>query len=208
MEAMLKKFQQKYRRVREEMNTWDELQTQFLELFTNVSSIIERLQVLGDTNNYGGLAQVLGITNALLGKQMESLDRLFCSMKDTIKGFHRIVISLEKIVRDGNQLLRSGFKQPSMQQMQLRVGIQPTLSQCMDGLRTLYDMHLSEYLVKSSAVSALTLKSSISDIRTLYQLLADQPNIPKEEVYFQHHIPRRDLLKSIKLMDQPAKCKI
>ncbi|XP_068643241.1 uncharacterized protein At5g43822 isoform X4 [Aristolochia californica] len=184
MEAMLKKFQQKYRRVREEMNTWDELQTQFLELFTNVSSIIERLQVLGDTNNYGGLAQVLGITNALLGKQMESLDRLFCSMKDTIKGFHRIVISLEKIVRDGNQLLRSGFKQPSMQQMQLRVGIQPTLSQCMDGLRTLYDMHLSEYLVKSSAVSALTLKSSISDIRTLYQLLADQPNIPKEEVQF------------------------
>ncbi|KAG9450849.1 hypothetical protein H6P81_010814 [Aristolochia fimbriata] len=184
MEAMLKKFQQKYRTAREEMNRWDELQTQFLKQFMNTLSVIERLPVLGDKNNYGGLAKVPGITNALLGKQMESLERLFYSMNETIKGFHRIVTSLEKIMRDGNQFLKGGSMQLSKQQMQLRVGIRPTLSQCVDGLRTLYEMHHSEYLVKSSAVSALSLKSSANDMRALHQLLADQPNIPKDEVQF------------------------
>lgn len=45
MEAMVKKFQQKYKRVRDEMGRWDELQSRLLSQFGNASSIIERLEV-------------------------------------------------------------------------------------------------------------------------------------------------------------------
>ncbi|XP_077246904.1 pentatricopeptide repeat (PPR) superfamily protein [Tasmannia lanceolata] len=184
MEMLVKKYQQKYRRVRDEMSRWDELQTQLLTQFRNASSIIERLEVLRNTKNYGELTHISGITKVLLGKQMESLNCIFGSMKRTMKEFQSIVISLEKILRDGRQLLKGGSMQPTMHQMQLRVGIRPSLAQCLDGLKSLYEMHHSEYLLKSSTISALTLNSSASDMGGLHQLLADQPNIPKEEVQF------------------------
>lgn len=46
MEAMVKKYQQKFRKVRDEMNRWDELQCRLISQFRNASSIIERLQVV------------------------------------------------------------------------------------------------------------------------------------------------------------------
>ena len=45
MEGMVKKYQQKFRKVRDETKRWDELQSRLLSQFRNASSIIERLQV-------------------------------------------------------------------------------------------------------------------------------------------------------------------
>lgn len=59
--------------------------------------------------------------------------------------FHGIVFSIEKIHRDGRQQVKGGSNQPSAKQLQLRVGVKPTLADCLDGLMVLYDMHHSEY---------------------------------------------------------------
>eukprot|EP00268_Persea_americana_P040385 TRINITY_DN40104_c0_g1_i10.p1 TRINITY_DN40104_c0_g1~~TRINITY_DN40104_c0_g1_i10.p1 ORF type:complete len:114 (+),score=24.03 TRINITY_DN40104_c0_g1_i10:111-452(+) len=91
------------------------------------------------------IAGVHGLKEVLLGKQMESLGSIFCSMRETLKEFHIIVMSLEKIVRDGNQLLKGGSMQPTTHQMQLRVGIRPSVEDCLDGLKSLHEMHHSEY---------------------------------------------------------------
>uniref|UniRef100_A0A2P2LKH3 Uncharacterized protein n=1 Tax=Rhizophora mucronata TaxID=61149 RepID=A0A2P2LKH3_RHIMU len=45
MEALVKEYQKKFRKVREEMDQWDLLQSQLLSQFRNAVSIIERLQV-------------------------------------------------------------------------------------------------------------------------------------------------------------------
>nr|POF10868.1 isoform 2 of u-box domain-containing protein 44 [Quercus suber] len=184
MEAMVKKYQQKFRKVRDEMSRWDELQSRLISQFNGASSIIQRLQVLQDSKNYGSLNCVAGIGDGLLRKQLESLEVIFLSLKRTMEEFHGIVFSIEKIHRDGRQQVKGGSNQPSAKQLQLRVGVKPTLADCLDGLMVLYDMHHSEYLLKASVVSALstlTLKPSASDLCALQQLLIDQPNIPKDE---------------------------
>lgn len=187
MEAMVKKYQHKFEKIRGEMEQWDNLQSRLLMQFRNASSIIERLQVIQDPENYGSLKYMEGVTDAVLGKQMESLQTILLSLHTTLEEFHGIVVSLEKILRDGKQLVKGGSMQPTMKQMQLRVGVKPCLADCLDGLRLLYEMHRSEYLLKSSVVSALpklALEPSASDIDALQQLLVDQPNIPKEEAQF------------------------
>lgn len=185
MEAIVKKYQQKFKKVRDEMNRWDELQSHLISQFRNASSIIERLQVLQDPNNYGALNRVDGIVNAVLRKQMESLELILLSMKRTVENFHGIVLSIEKIHRDSRQQVKGGSSGLSTKQLQQRVGIKSSIAACLDGLMVLYDMHHSEYLLKASvvsALSALTLEPSTSDLCALQQLLVDQPNIPKEEV--------------------------
>ncbi|KAK9928426.1 hypothetical protein M0R45_025562 [Rubus argutus] len=190
MEAMVKKYQQRFRKVRDEMDSWAHLQARLISQFTNASSIIRRLQVLQDSNHYGGLNVVADIQEAVLVKQMESLQKILLSMKITMEEFHGIVLSLGRIHRDGKQMIKGGgaSSQLSIKQLQQqRVGVRPSLSDCVDGLMLLQDMHCSEYLLKASLVSALselTLKPSDSDLGSLQQILIDQPNIPKEEVQF------------------------
>jgi len=46
MEVMVKKFQSKFNKVREEMNQWDELQSRLISQFRNASHIVDRLQVI------------------------------------------------------------------------------------------------------------------------------------------------------------------
>ncbi|KAL6183856.1 hypothetical protein ACLB2K_045266 [Fragaria x ananassa] len=169
MEAMVKKYQQRFRKVRDKMETWAELQSLLTSQFRNASSIIQRLQVLQDSNNYGeGLRGVAHLQEAVLLKQMESLQKLLLSMNNTLEQFHGIVLSLGRIHRDGRQMIKGGSSQLSFKQLQQRVGVKPSLADCVDGLMLLQDMHCSD----------------ASDLGSLQQILIDQPNIPKEEVQF------------------------
>lgn len=173
------------------MNHWEDLQSRLISQFSNASSIIARLQVIGDKKNYGSLRGVEGIEDAVLQKQMESLEAILLSIKNTMEDFHSIVLSLEKMVRDSRKLVRGGSHQLSTKQLQQRVGVKPSLSDCLDGLAILQEMHSSEYLLKSSVVSALlniALKPSSKDLGALRQLLVDQPNIPRDEVQFIYDI--------------------
>lgn len=100
--------------------------------------------------------------------------------------FRAIVLLLEKMVRDGRQLVGGG-SQLSARQLKQRVGVKPSLSDCLDGLTILHEMHSSEYLLKTSVVCALSklaFKTSATDLGALQQLLIDQPNIPRDEVQF------------------------
>lgn len=49
MEAVIRKWQQKFRKGKEEMEKWEALQVRWVSLFRNASSIIQRLQVTGIT---------------------------------------------------------------------------------------------------------------------------------------------------------------
>ncbi|CAI0381645.1 unnamed protein product [Linum tenue] len=186
MEGMVKNYQQRFRRVKDEMERWEALQSRLLSQFRNASSIVDRLQAIQRSANYGPLNSINGVKDAVFRKQMESLGAIFRCMNTTLEEFHLIVLSLEKMHRDGKQLVSRGSALAiTTKQLQLRIGVKPSLAYCLDGLLSLHDMHQSEYVLKSSVVSALsslTLKSSSSDLSALHQLLVDQPNIPKEEV--------------------------
>ncbi|KAL8054274.1 hypothetical protein ABFS82_05G129100 [Erythranthe guttata] len=192
MESIVRKYQQRFRKVKDEMSQWEELHSRLISQFSNASSIIQRLQVIQNSNNFGGLKCVDGIQDAVLAKQMDSLQNIFISMNKTMEELHSVVRSLEKIVRDSKQLVKVGSAQPTAKQLRQRVGVKPTLADCLDGLRLLQEMHQSEYGLKLSIVSALpgiALKPSASgDLSALQQLLVDQPNIPREEVQFIYDI--------------------
>lgn len=186
MEMMVKKFQSKFNKVREEMNQWDELQSRLISQFRNASHIVDRLQVLQKSSNYGILNCVGGVSDVLLQKQIDSLNTISFSMRKTLEEFHCIVLSLEKMHRDGRQLVKGSSSRPTMKQLQQRVGVKPTLIDCLDGLSFLHEIYYSEYLLKTSIVSALSsmalIPSNASDLGALQQLLVDQPNILTEEV--------------------------
>ncbi|XP_073155933.1 uncharacterized protein At5g43822-like isoform X1 [Henckelia pumila] len=192
MESIVKKYQQKFRKIKSELSRWDELQTRVTSQFSNAASIIQRVQVIQDSGNYGILKCVEGIEDAVLGKQMESLHTIMLSMNNTLEEFRGVVSSLEKIVRDSRQLAGTGSSQPTAKQLRQRIGIKPSLQDCLDGLRRLEEMYQSEYLLKLSVLSALpaiALKPSASaDLGALQQLLVDQPNIPQEEVQYIYDI--------------------
>ncbi|CAA3030845.1 Hypothetical predicted protein [Olea europaea subsp. europaea] len=187
MEAVVKKYQQKYRKVKDEMGSWEELQARLLSQFSNASSIVQRLQVIHKSRNYGGLKCVEGIEGAVLAKQMESLQTILLSMNKTLEDFHGVVLSIEKIVCDSRQLVKGGSAQLATKQLKQQIGVKPSVADCLDGLRLLEEMHQSEYHLKLSVVSALPeialkLSGGDGDLDALRQLLVDQPNIPREEV--------------------------
>ncbi|CAN1163091.1 Uncharacterized protein At5g43822 [Linum perenne] len=183
MEGMVKKYQQRYRKARDEMEKWEALQSRLLSQFRNASSIIGRLQVIQSSTNFGTLNSIVGVKDEVLRNQMDTLGVTFRSMNSTMEEFRQIVLSLEKMHRDGKQLVSHGST--STKQLRQRIGVKPSLADCLEGLVRLHDMHQSEYLLKSSVVSALSalgMKPSSSDLSALHQLLIDEPNIPKEEV--------------------------
>ncbi|KAJ0570328.1 putative casein Kinase 2 substrate [Helianthus annuus] len=84
MEATVKKYQQKFKKVKDDMDRWDDLQTRLISQFRNASSIIGRLQLLEDPKNYGSLKNIDNIKDSIFGKQMESLQMIMLSMNKTL----------------------------------------------------------------------------------------------------------------------------
>ncbi|CAI9116515.1 OLC1v1017685C7 [Oldenlandia corymbosa var. corymbosa] len=155
MEGIIKKYQQKFRKAKEEMGRWDELQSRLLSQFSSASAIIQRLQVLQNSKNYGALTCVQGIEDSVLAKQMESLQVILLGMNKTLEDFCGVCTTLEKMARDGAQLIKGGSSISSAKQQQQGVGIKPSVAVCLDGLRLLSEMHRSEYHLKVSVVAAL-----------------------------------------------------
>ncbi|KAB2011932.1 hypothetical protein ERO13_D09G047201v2 [Gossypium hirsutum] len=128
-----------------------------------------------------------GMEAAVMQKQMDSLQTILLSMKNTMEDFRGVVLSLEKLQHDGKQLAKGSSNQMNKKQLQHRIGVKPTLTNCIDGLVLLHEIYHDEYLLKSSlvsALSALTLKPNSGDLGALHQLLVDQPNILNEEVQY------------------------
>ncbi|XP_022735890.1 uncharacterized protein At5g43822-like isoform X2 [Durio zibethinus] len=197
MEAIIKKYQQKFRKAKDEMSKWDELQSRLISQFRNATSIIARLEIIQNPKNYASLNSVGGIEVAVLRKQMDTLQTILLSMKNTMDDFRSIVLSLEKLQHDGKQLAKGSSNKMNRKQLQHRIGIKPSLTNCIDGLVLLHEMFLAEYFLKSSLVSALStlaLKPNSSDLGALQQLLVDQPNILNEEVSFKPRTLQRSLL--------------
>ncbi|KAK8517959.1 hypothetical protein V6N13_128115 [Hibiscus sabdariffa] len=185
METMIKKYQQKFKKARDEMSKWDDIQSRLISEFRNASSIIARLEIIQNTKNYASLSSIGGIEVAVMQKQMDSLQTILLSMRTTLEDFRAVVLSLEKLQYDGKQLAKGSSNQMNKKQLQHRIGVKPTLTNCIDGLVLLHEMHLAEYLLKSSLVSALStlaLKPNSGDLSALHQLLVDQPNILSDEV--------------------------
>ena len=61
-------------------------------------------------------------------------------LREKLNGVAR---ALNKALRDTNQMVRGGSALTA-KQMQLQVGILPTIAECLDGLRTLCEMHQAE----------------------------------------------------------------
>ncbi|KAK4489893.1 hypothetical protein RD792_000540, partial [Penstemon davidsonii] len=146
MESIVKKYQQRFRRIKDEMGRWEELQSRLISQFSNASSIIQRLQLILDTRNYGVLKSIEGIDDAVLRKQMDSLQTILFSINKTMEEFRGVVSMIEKMVRDSRQLVGGGSaKQLSAKQLKQQIGLKPTLEDCLSGLRILEEMHKSEY---------------------------------------------------------------
>nr|CAB3453010.1 unnamed protein product [Digitaria exilis] len=187
MEAVVRKVQQRVRKVQEEMDLWDNFNSRLLTNFNRATLVIGRLKVIGEDKNYGSLRGVDNIREDLMGKQIEILELLFVSLRETLEKLNGVVKALNKALRDTTQMVRGGSALTA-KRMQLQVGLLPTIAECLDGLRTLCEMHQAEFALKSSVVSLLTWKSRqvqwichSSDVAMLRQLLVDQPNIPNDE---------------------------
>lgn len=63
--------------------------------------------------------------------------------------FRGVVLTIEKMYRDGRQLVKGGggSNQLNVKQLRQRIGIKPCLADCLDGLMILHEMHQAEYVM-------------------------------------------------------------
>ncbi|CAH1414944.1 unnamed protein product [Lactuca virosa] len=181
MEATVKKFQQKLKRVKDDMDRWEHLHARLVSQFRNASSIIGRLQLLQNPKNYGSLKNLDHIKISIFTKQTDSLQKIMLSMTKTLEELNGVVLFLAKTICDAKQQVKGG----SVKQLHLRIGVKPSIADCLEGLQILQEMYQSEYRLKSlvmSAIASLALNPSVDDLQALERILVDQPNILKEEV--------------------------
>jgi hypothetical protein len=83
MERLVKKFEQRYRRARCHLATWSDLQSRLLKQFSNAVSILDRLPVLGEVENYGILKEVKSMAQVFPASQIESFEKILSSIHST-----------------------------------------------------------------------------------------------------------------------------
>lgn len=184
MDRLLRKFAQKYKRAKEEADKWDNLQAQFLGLFGNAITILERLPMIMEIENFGVLKKVESMVRDLPAKQVETLESIFIALHKVLDDFKRIRDALERLWCESSQLLKTEKLQRTSNQAQQRFGLGPSLNECIEGLEKLFIMHRDEYQLKVTFVNSLSYQSSPADLGALQSVLAEQPNIPPDEVRF------------------------
>ncbi|KAH7387588.1 hypothetical protein KP509_16G031200 [Ceratopteris richardii] len=184
MDKLLRKYAQKYKRAREEVDKWNQSQTHFLNLFSNLVSVLERLPILMDNSNYGVLEKVDGMVQDLPGKQLVTAESIFIALNKTCKEFEGNKEALKRLWHESTQILKAEKVQSTSPQAQKRFGLGPSLNECITGLENLYTMHKDEYELKVAVVNAISYKSSPNDLAAFQRILTDQPNIPPDEVPF------------------------
>jgi len=126
MEAVVRKVQQRVRKAREEMDLWDDLNSRLLTNFDRTAVVIGRLPVLGEDKNYGALHSVANIPDDLMGKQIESLELMLVSMRETLEKLNGVVRALNKALRDTKQMVRGGSALTVKQILYLRATSLPS----------------------------------------------------------------------------------
>ncbi|KAJ4837696.1 hypothetical protein Tsubulata_035011 [Turnera subulata] len=91
MEGMVKKYQQRFRKVRDLMEQWDGLQSRLISGFRDASYIIIRLPLLQDPKNYGALDSVGGINDAVFRNRFHSLQTTLLSINKTLLSFFPLI---------------------------------------------------------------------------------------------------------------------
>ncbi|CAI9289193.1 unnamed protein product [Lactuca saligna] len=100
----VKKFQQKFKRVKDDMDKWDNLHAQLVSQFRNASSIIGSCSK--SPKNYGSLKNLDNIKNTIFTKQMESLQKILLSMTKTLYD-HQVASSPVSLCRYCSALIPS-----------------------------------------------------------------------------------------------------
>ena len=69
--------------------------------------------------------------------------------------FRGVVLTIERMYRDGRHLVKGGggSNQLNAKQLRQRIGIKPCLADCLDGLVILHEMHQAEYVMLFSLES-------------------------------------------------------
>ncbi|CAH1414945.1 unnamed protein product [Lactuca virosa] len=138
-------------------------------------------KLLQNPKNYGSLKNLDHIKISIFTKQTDSLQKIMLSMTKTLEELNGVVLFLAKTICDAKQQVKGG----SVKQLHLRIGVKPSIADCLEGLQILQEMYQSEYRLKSlvmSAIASLALNPSVDDLQALERILVDQPNILKEEV--------------------------
>ncbi|XP_024514928.1 uncharacterized protein At5g43822-like [Selaginella moellendorffii] len=178
MERLVKKYEQRYKRANECVARWNTSQGKLLGLFSNAAAVIQRFPLLLSRDCF----EELEGRDDLVGKQAESLEKILSIMRETLLDLEDVCKDFEKLWRDAANLLKNEKPKPTRQQVQQRFGSRPSLEDCVSGLKDLYAMHRDEYALKADIISSLTYDTKANDIVAMQTVLADQPNLPPDEV--------------------------
>eukprot|EP00271_Cylindrocystis_brebissonii_P006150 TRINITY_DN18768_c0_g1_i1.p1 TRINITY_DN18768_c0_g1~~TRINITY_DN18768_c0_g1_i1.p1 ORF type:complete len:223 (-),score=59.61 TRINITY_DN18768_c0_g1_i1:907-1575(-) len=206
MEALFRRFMQLYSRAQALVDDWLRQRTTLLAQLDTVAAIIGRLPVLDDeAANYGVLRRfaVPGASkegaaaeaNArrqegplpgglLLGHQLLSLEAALNGILTTLASLESGVCQgLERAALDGARALESAHPRPTAEQLSARWGVQPSLEEGREGLRSLAQMHRQEWRLKSAVLRGLLPTTRPEDLEWRRRLIAEEPNIARNEVH-------------------------
>ncbi|KAE8076945.1 hypothetical protein FH972_015562 [Carpinus fangiana] len=178
----------KFQKFRQELNHWDHLQHQLVSQFKELCSLVKRARVVREWANYDPLSYLDDI-NQIVGRLVRDTDYsgkiTEVSMEKTLAEFHEVVCTIGRVYEESRLEIEACLSELGAEQVHQPIGIKPNLTERLDKLLVLYNMHKSEYLLKRDVVSAITgieYKPSDDLLCTLERILIAQPRITKDTV--------------------------